>query len=132
MAAGAGLDDGDRPADRVAFPLVAEHDYVVGERGDGRIGDAVGAEQMRDLRSHQDTDALSGEALHDRVDELVEPYLIHGRYPQVREAVDDDAPRLGPLDGVQQIVDPFVDIDVDGRAVHDFDVWFVQRPAEPG
>ena len=73
---------------------------------------------------------MPGEALHDRVGELVEPYLVPGRYPQVGEAVDEDAPRAGPLDGVHQVVDPFVDVDVDGRAVHDFHVWFAQRPAE--
>src|SRR5215813_3675713 len=131
MAAGTGFDDGYSPADRVAFPLVAEHDYVVSERGDGRIGDAFGAEQARDLRRHQDADALLRETLHDRVGELVEPYLIRGRYPQVPEAVDEDTPRLGPLDGAHQVVDPFVDVDVDGRAVHDFHVWLAQRPAEP-
>src|SRR5215471_13361562 len=120
MAAGAGLDDGHRPVDRVAFQLVAEQDDVVSERGDGRIGDALGAEQARDLRGHQYADALPGEALHDRVGELVEPYLIRGRYPQVGDAVDEDTPRLGPLDGVHQVIDPFVDVDVDGRAVHDF------------
>jgi hypothetical protein len=131
MSAGTGFDDGYRPADRVAVPLIAEHDHVVRERGRGRIGDAVGAEQMRDLQSHQDADALPGKALQGRVDELLEAYLIPGRYPQVREAVDEDAPRLGPLDGVDEVVDPFVDVDVDGRAVHDFHVWFAQRPAEP-
>src|SRR5262245_4705457 len=126
MAAGAGLDDGDCPADRVAFLPVAEQDDVVRERGDGRVGDAFRAEQALDLGSHQDADALPGEALHDRVGELVEPDLIRGRYPQVREAVDEDTPRLGPLDGVHQLVYPLVDVDVDRRAVHDFYVWFAQ------
>ena len=43
---------------------------------------------------------MPGKALQGRVDELLKAYLIPGRYPQVSEAVDEDAPRLGPLDGV--------------------------------
>ena len=40
---------------------------------------------------------------------------------EVGEAVDQDAPRTDPFDRFEQVVDPFVDVDVDRRAVHDLD-----------
>ena len=62
---------------------------------------------------HDDADVRPGAALQQRVDVLAEPELVAAGGAQVAEAVDGDSRGAGAVHGVQQVVDPFVEVEVD-------------------
>jgi hypothetical protein len=68
-------------------------------------------EEVRELAGHDRADAAAGQALRERVDELAEAHGVRRRVLEVAEAVDHHALGAGPLDVVQQLVDPLVDVD---------------------
>ena len=75
---------------------------------------------------------MPGEPLGQGVHELAEAGVVHGGHLQIHQAVDEHPARLGAFDGVQQVMHPFVDVDIDRRAVHDLDGRVGERPAQAG
>ena len=132
VAAGPGLDDGQRPAHGAVVAGVAKRDHVVGQVGDGELRQPARGELVGRLVGSEQADALPGEPLRQGVGELAEAGVVHGGHLQVQQAVDGDPARPGAFDGVQQVVHPFVNVDIHWGAVHDLDAWAGQRPAQAG
>ena len=86
---------------------------VVGQVRDAVFGQAGDPEEVGDLLGHDDADVGAGAALQQRVDVFAETEFVSARGSQVAEAVDGDPGGAGALHGVQQVVDPFVEIQID-------------------
>ena len=86
----------------------------------------INGKQIGDFLGHDDADVGAGAALQERVDVFAEAEFISARGCQVAETVDGDSGGAGAVHGVQQVIDPFVKIQIDGAAVHELDTRIVQ------
>ena len=111
MRAAAGLDDADRPLESRVVEYELQQHHVVGKMRDPVLGEAGGAEELRDLLGHHHADALAHATLQQGVDALTEAEFLDARGPQVAETVDDDSLRTRALDLVQEVVHPLIEVE---------------------
>ena len=83
-------------------------------RCDMPISDSrVRPKELRALVGHHQTDAATRESLGQGIHHFPEADFVGRREQEVAEAVDDDSTSVCPFDAREEVVDPFVDVQVD-------------------
>jgi hypothetical protein len=111
-------------------PNELQEDHIVREMGDPVIGEAGYPEQLDGLIRHECAHTPARESLQQRVHVLSEPHLVLGGGLEIPEAIDHQASGAGPLDPLEKLVHPLVEVEVDRRPVHHLDERILEAPPE--
>jgi hypothetical protein len=93
---------------------VLEQENVVGQVGHAEFAESCYVEQVGRLEGSHEADSGAGEALNEGVTELSSSRWIGDGSHEIVQTIDYDPTRTRLVDGVQERIDEFVDVEIDG------------------